>query len=155
MADYGRWMPQEYAVESPEMAGKQKKGLKDDIPLTSSKPVSFGSRGGRPRGAASQVNKKDLLDDDFFSKTAHETEDPDISDVDPEAFREPFEDMDDMDADLLGIKKPNSGPVPKPMKDAERFPPLTEPTRSAKKTGVDEKDCVHGAVKRLLHNNPL
>ncbi|XP_015269949.1 PREDICTED: fas-binding factor 1 isoform X2 [Gekko japonicus] len=134
------------------MAGKHKKGLKDDIPLKSSKPVSFGNSGGRPRGVVSQVNKKDLLDDDFFSKMAHEketeTEDPDISDVDPEALLETLEDLDDMDADLLGIKKPNSGPILKPVKDAEKSQPLTEPARSAKKTGVDEKDSATGMDKK-------
>ncbi|XP_060108089.1 fas-binding factor 1 [Heteronotia binoei] len=124
----------------------------DDIPFKSSKPVSFGNSGGRPKGVASQVNKKDLLDDDFFSKMAHEkemeAEDPDISDVDPEALLETLEDMDAMDADLLGIKKPNSGPIQKPMKDVAKSQPLSERTRFAKKTGADEKDSERGMDKK-------
>lgn len=47
-----------------------------------------------------------------------------------------------MEADLLGIKKPSSVPIQKPMKDAEKSQPLTEPTKPAKKTGVDEKGKV-------------
>ncbi|XP_077183867.1 fas-binding factor 1 isoform X2 [Paroedura picta] len=135
------------------MAGRRKKGVKNDIPLKSSKPVSFGSSEGRTRGVASQFNKTDLLDDDFVSKMAHEketeAEDPDISDVDPEALLETLEDMDDMDADLLGIKKPNYEPIQKPMKVAEKSQPLTEPTRSAKKAGVYEKDSANGMEKKL------
>nr|XP_056710186.1 fas-binding factor 1 [Euleptes europaea] len=149
------------------MAIRHKKGLKgsiddvlgdllgddDDIPLKSSKPASLGSSGGRPRGVASQVGKKDFLDDDFFSKMAHEketeAEDPDISDVDPEALLQTLKDMDDMEADLLGIKKASSGPSQKPVKDLEKSQPLTEPIRSAKKTAIDEKgDSVSGMDKK-------
>ncbi|XP_048347062.1 fas-binding factor 1 isoform X1 [Sphaerodactylus townsendi] len=149
------------------MAIRHKKGLKgsiDDVlsdllgddddtpkfPIKSNKPASFGSSGGRPRGVASEVNKKDPLDDDFFSKMAHEketeAEDPDISDVDPEALLETLKDMDDMEADLLGIKKTNSQ---KPVKDVEKSQHLSQPTKSGKKAAADEKgDSISGMDKK-------
>ncbi|XP_053151771.1 fas-binding factor 1 isoform X3 [Hemicordylus capensis] len=148
------------------MAVKTKKGLKgsiddvlsdllgddDDIPPKSSKPVSFGSSGGRPRGISSQTSTKGLLEDDFFSKMALEegadAEEPDVSDVDPEALLETLKDMDDMEADLLGLRKTRSGPLQKPVKDREKAQPLTEPARSAKDTSVTGKgDAVSGMDK--------
>ncbi|XP_044309897.1 fas-binding factor 1 isoform X2 [Varanus komodoensis] len=132
------------------MAVKPKKGLKssiddvlsdllgdeDDVPLKSTKPASFGSSRGRAGGITSQSNKRGLLDDNFFNKMAPEEgadiEDPDISDVDPDALLETLKDMDDMEADLLGIKKASSGPVQRPVKNMGK----TEPERSAKKTTV-------------------
>lgn len=132
------------------MAERRMKGLKDDIPFISSKPVSFGSSGGRPKGDALQVNKKDLLDDDFFSNIAYEAEaeDPDISDAAPEAVLENLKDMDEMDADLLGIKKPNSGSVQKLTKVVQKSQPLPEQTWSATKTGADKKDSANGMDKK-------
>ncbi|XP_066469876.1 fas-binding factor 1 isoform X2 [Tiliqua scincoides] len=147
-------------------AVRNKKGLKgsiddvlgdllgddDDIPLKSTKPVSFGDSGGRPRGITSQISRKGLLDDDIYSKMALEgegdAEDPDLSDVNPEALLETLKDMDEMEADLLGIKKASSGPVQKPGKNVEKSQPLVEPARSAKKTTITEKgDAVSGMDK--------
>ncbi|XP_062976391.1 fas-binding factor 1 [Elgaria multicarinata webbii] len=154
------------------MAAKSKKGLKssiddvlgdllgddDDIPLKSSKPASFGSSRGRARGITSQTNKKSLLDDDFFSKVGLEegadAEDPDISDVDPDALLETLKDMDDMEADLLGIKKTSSGPVQKPVKNVAKTQPLNDPARSAKKTTVSEKGDSVSGIKKAPSSTP-
>ncbi|RXM28597.1 Fas-binding factor 1 [Acipenser ruthenus] len=54
-----------------------------------------------------------LLDDDFFSKLAEEAgkdEGSDISEADPLALLDSMKDIDDMDADLFGSKKPSSAP---------------------------------------------
>ncbi|XP_054832973.1 fas-binding factor 1 isoform X2 [Eublepharis macularius] len=75
-------------------------------------------------------------------------EDPDISDVDPDDLLETLKDMDAMEADLLGIKKTNSGPIQKPIKDAEKSQPLIEPA-VAKKAVVNERgDSVSGMDKK-------
>ncbi|XP_044309898.1 fas-binding factor 1 isoform X3 [Varanus komodoensis] len=146
------------------MAVKPKKGLKssiddvlsdllgdeDDVPLKSTKPASFGSSRGRAGGITSQSNKRGLLDDNFFNKMAPEEgadiEDPDISDVDPDALLETLKDMDDMEADLLGIKKASSGPVQRPVKNMGK----TEPERSAKKTTVAAEKDMNDPLDGLL-----
>ncbi|KAF5906035.1 fas-binding factor 1 isoform X1, partial [Clarias magur] len=108
---------------------KQKKGLRgsiddvlgdllgddaDDINLKARSP-SGGLR--RPAGVLrTQSGKRNLLDDDFFSKLAEEAEkdaeDSDVSEADPKALLESMKDMDDMDADLFGSKKkPSSAPA--------------------------------------------
>ncbi|XP_060127819.1 fas-binding factor 1 isoform X2 [Zootoca vivipara] len=145
------------------MAVKPKKGLKssiddvlgdllgdeDDVPFKSSKPASFGSSAGRSRGIASQTSKKGLLGDDVFSKMVLEeeedAEDPDISDADPGALLETLKDIDDMDADLLGIKK---APAQKRGKNMAKTQPLNEPASSAKKTSITERrDSESGITK--------
>ncbi|XP_077780347.1 fas-binding factor 1 isoform X1 [Podarcis muralis] len=145
------------------MAVKPKKGLKssiddvlgdllgdeDDVPLKSSKPASFGSSAGRPRGIASQTSKKGLLGDDVFSKMVLEeeedAEDPDISDADPGALLETLKDIDDMDADLLGIKK---APAQKLGKNMAKTRPLNEPASSAKKTSITERRDSEGGITK-------
>ncbi|XP_074900665.1 fas-binding factor 1 [Buteo buteo] len=70
----------------------------DEAPVTSARASQLaGGSSGRPRGTSSQASKKSFLEDDFFSKLPAE----DIKAA---------EDMDDMEADLLGILKRNSGP---------------------------------------------
>ncbi|KAF1660259.1 hypothetical protein FQA23_0005670, partial [Aptenodytes patagonicus] len=57
---------------------------------------------------------RSFLEDDFFSKLPAEdieaAEGSSASDADPQALLQTLKDMDDMEADLLGISKPNSGP---------------------------------------------
>ncbi|NXW03026.1 FBF1 factor, partial [Fregetta grallaria] len=57
---------------------------------------------------------RSFLEDDFFSKLpAEDVEDAEgssASDADPQALLQTLKDMDDMEADLLGIPKPSSGP---------------------------------------------
>ncbi|XP_030064092.1 fas-binding factor 1 [Microcaecilia unicolor] len=112
------------------MAPKIKKGLKgsiddvlgdlldadDGVPVKSSKSsLTSEAVAGRPKSINSATSKKALLSDDFFSKLAQEAvdgaaEESDISDADPLALLERMKDMDDMDADLFGKKKPRSAP---------------------------------------------
>ncbi|NXT54415.1 FBF1 factor, partial [Pluvianellus socialis] len=58
--------------------------------------------------------RRSFLEDDFFSKLPAEdidaTEGSSASDADPQALLQTLKDMDDMEADLLGISKPSSGP---------------------------------------------
>ncbi|XP_074080636.1 fas-binding factor 1 isoform X2 [Macrotis lagotis] len=63
------------------------------------------------RGFSSRSPKKSIMEDDFFSTMAAQAgadaEFSDISDADPQALLRTMKDMDDMDADLLGLKKSN------------------------------------------------
>nr|XP_060620632.1 fas-binding factor 1 [Anolis sagrei ordinatus]XP_060620633.1 fas-binding factor 1 [Anolis sagrei ordinatus] len=151
------------------MAAKSRKGLKssiddvlgdllgddDDIPLKTGKSASFGRE--RARGSTLQMSKKGLLDDDFFSKMALEeeanAEDPDISDVDPDALLETLKDMDDMEADLLGIKKANSEPVQKPAKNVTNSQP-SELAKSAKKITITEKGNFASEINQKPNSTP-
>uniref|UniRef100_A0ABM5FMH9 Fas-binding factor 1 isoform X1 n=1 Tax=Pogona vitticeps TaxID=103695 RepID=A0ABM5FMH9_9SAUR len=148
------------------MAVKPKKGLRssiddvlgdllgddDDISPKARKPASFGNIGERARGLTTQTSKKNLLEDDFFSKMpleeGTEAQDSDISDVDPQALLKTLKDMDDMEADLLGIKKSSSGPVQKPAKNVTKAVLSTESGRPLQKTSIAEKgDLVSGLNK--------
>lgn len=57
--------------------------------------------------------------------------------------------MDDMEADLLGLKKKSSRPVQKPVKIAEKSQPLPELARSMNKSVITEKGEVHIFVMSL------
>ncbi|KAM9044106.1 fas-binding factor 1 isoform 6-T8 [Megaptera novaeangliae] len=109
------------------MAPKTKKGLKgsiDDVlgdllgdeTTPPEKPVKLGSRARDATGAAqalppSGARTKSLLEDDAFSTRAGlagaDAEVSDISDADPQALLQAMKDLDEMDADLLGLKKSN------------------------------------------------
>ncbi|KAM9119323.1 fas-binding factor 1 [Pangshura tecta] len=110
------------------MAAKPKKGLKgsiqdmlsdllgddDETPIKSNKPSQHsGGSGRRPRDIVPKASKNSVLEDDVFSKMVGEegagAEGSDLSDVDPQALLETLKEMDDMEADLLGIKKSSSG----------------------------------------------
>ncbi|NXC46443.1 FBF1 factor, partial [Penelope pileata] len=89
-------------------------GYDDEAPAKSARPSQpAGIRSGRARGSSSQANKKSFLEDDFFSKLPAEdveaAEGSSISDADPQAVLQTLKDIDDMEADLLGISKPSSG----------------------------------------------
>ncbi|XP_058417653.1 fas-binding factor 1 isoform X3 [Diceros bicornis minor] len=124
------------------MAPKTKKGLKgsiDDVlgdllgdDMTSpEKPVKLASRARDATGVArvlpsSRARTKSLLEDDAFSTMAGfagaDAEVSDISDADPQALLQAMKDLDDMDADLLGLKKSN----------------LASSKRAAKSSGKEE-----------------
>ncbi|XP_010595250.2 fas-binding factor 1 isoform X3 [Loxodonta africana] len=106
------------------MAAKARKGLKgsiddvlgdllgDDMALPET-PVKLAPRArdtaGRPQVLPSRARTKSLPEDDFLSTMAGlagaDGEVSDISDADPQALLQGMKDMDDMDADLLGLKK--------------------------------------------------
>uniref|UniRef100_A0A8C9ENU0 Fas binding factor 1 n=1 Tax=Pavo cristatus TaxID=9049 RepID=A0A8C9ENU0_PAVCR len=83
----------------------------DEGPAKSSQPAGVSS--GRAQGSSLQASKKSFLEDDFFSKLPAEdmeaAEDSSISDADPQAVLQTLKEMDDMEADLLGMSKPSSG----------------------------------------------
>ncbi|XP_007454391.1 PREDICTED: fas-binding factor 1 [Lipotes vexillifer] len=125
------------------MAPKTKKGLKgsiDDVlgdllgddTTPPEKPVKLASRARDATGAAqalppSRARTKSLLEDDAFSTRAGlagaDAEVSDISDADPQALLQAMKDLDEMDADLLGLKKSN----------------LASSKRSAKGSGKEEQ----------------
>ncbi|XP_019398146.1 PREDICTED: fas-binding factor 1 isoform X2 [Crocodylus porosus] len=156
---------------SREMATKPKKGLKgsindmlgdllgddDEIPVRSNRPSQpSGTSGGRPRGPSSRTSNKSLFEDDFFSKLAAEegaaTEGSDVSDADPQALLESLKDMDNMEADLLGIKKPGSGPG----RTTAKSPEKTESSRNRVKPAgkLTEKELATRIEKKVLTTPP-
>ncbi|XP_022278417.1 fas-binding factor 1 isoform X2 [Canis lupus familiaris] len=123
-------------------APKTKKGLKgsiddvlgdllgDELTLPE-EPVKLASRSRDAQGVAqalpsSRARTKSLLEDYAFSTTAGLTgldaEVSDVSDADPQNLLQTLKDLDDMDADLLGLKKSN----------------LTSNRRAAKGSGKEE-----------------
>ncbi|NWH48232.1 FBF1 factor, partial [Fregata magnificens] len=90
-------------------------GYDDETPVKSARASQLaGGSSGRARGTSSQASKKSFLEDDFFGKLPAEdieaAEGSSASDADPQALLQTLKDMDDMEADLLGISKPSSGP---------------------------------------------
>ncbi|KAM8945866.1 fas-binding factor 1 [Pelodytes ibericus] len=67
----------------------------------------------RPRSnILSNINKKSPLDETFFSQLAKEAaEDSDVSEADAQALLESLKDLDDMDAEIFGSRKPKSAPA--------------------------------------------
>ncbi|XP_058021926.1 fas-binding factor 1 isoform X2 [Ahaetulla prasina] len=127
-------------------------GDDDDIPANLGKPTSFGSTDGKAREIVPQTSRKGLLDDDFFSKMAVEegadAEEPDISDVDPEAVLETLKDMDEMEADILGIKKMSAKSPQKAIKGAGTAEPLAEAAKTKTMTNI-ERDSASEVSKDL------
>lgn len=107
------------------MAPKVKKGLKDafddvlddllgDETTLPEKPVKLASRARDNTGVAqtlpsARAGAKSLLEDDAFSTMAGlagaDAEVSDVSEADPQALLQTMKDLNDMDADLLGLKK--------------------------------------------------
>ncbi|XP_025053285.1 fas-binding factor 1 [Alligator sinensis] len=155
------------------MATKPKKGLKgsisdvlgdllgddDEIPVRSNRPSQpSGTSRGRPRGPSSRTSNKSLFEDDFFSKLAAEegaaTEGSDVSDADPQALLETLKDMDNMEADLLGIKKPGSGPGRTTTKSPEKTESSRNPVKPAGKLTSTEKELATRIEKKVLTTPP-
>ncbi|NXI69349.1 FBF1 factor, partial [Anseranas semipalmata] len=89
-------------------------GYDDEAPVKSARPSQPASvSSGRAQGTGLQASKKSFLEGDFFSKLPAEdmeaAEGSSVSDADPQAVLQTLKDMDDMEADLLGISKPSSG----------------------------------------------
>ncbi|XP_074199822.1 fas-binding factor 1 isoform X8 [Camelus bactrianus] len=121
------------------MAPKTKKGLKgsiDDVlgdllgdETTPEKPVKLTSRARDTSAVAqalppSRARTKSLLEDDGFSTRAGlagaDAEVSDISDADPQALLQAMKDLDEMDADLLGLKKSNLASDKRSAKGSEK-----------------------------------
>ncbi|XP_063315101.1 fas-binding factor 1 isoform X2 [Pelobates fuscus] len=110
------------------MAARRKKGLQDSIDdvlgdllgdddFSSPKPQKISLHKSvpviRPRSnMLSNPSKKSPLDENYFSQLAKEAEEEsDISEADAQALLESMKDLDDMDAEIFGTKKPKSAPA--------------------------------------------
>ncbi|CAH2302139.1 Hypothetical predicted protein [Pelobates cultripes] len=110
------------------MAARRKKGLQDSIDdvlgdllgdddFSSPKPQKVSLHKSapviRPRSnMLSNPSKKSPLDENYFSQLAKEAEEEsDISEADAQALLESMKDLDDMDAEIFGTKKPKSAPA--------------------------------------------
>ncbi|XP_072795695.1 fas-binding factor 1 isoform X2 [Vicugna pacos] len=121
------------------MAPKTKKGLKgsiDDVlgdllgdETTPEKPVKLTSRARDTSAVAqalppSRARTKSLLEDNGFSTRAGlagaDAEVSDISDADPQALLQAMKDLDEMDADFLGLKKSNPASDKRSAKGSEK-----------------------------------
>ncbi|XP_023957448.1 fas-binding factor 1 isoform X5 [Chrysemys picta bellii] len=152
------------------MAAKPKKGLKgsiqdmlsdllgddDETPIKSNKPSQhLGGSGRRTRDIISKASKKSILEDGVFSKMAAEegagAEESDLSDVDPQALLETLKEMDDMEADLLGIKKSSSGAGRTMAKGSEKLESSGDLAKtSGKLTTVEKGESATGIEKKPL-----
>ncbi|XP_074016513.1 fas-binding factor 1 isoform X2 [Numenius arquata] len=131
-------------------------GYDDETPVKSARASQpAGSSGGRARGTSLQASKKSFLEDDFFSKLPAEdikaTEESSASDSDPQALLQTLKDMDDMEADLLGISKPSSGPGKMTVKGPGKCDSSGGAVKTAGKLLAPEK----GESVALIEKKPL
>ncbi|XP_032055709.1 fas-binding factor 1 [Aythya fuligula] len=131
-------------------------GYDDEVPVKSAKssqPAIVSS--GRARGTSLQASKKSFLEDDFFSKLPAEdveaAEGSSVSDADPQAVLQTLKDMDDMEADLLGISKPSSGPG----KAATKGPGKCDSSEGAVKTSGKVPAPEKGEAAPVTEKKPL
>ncbi|XP_073167731.1 fas-binding factor 1 isoform X2 [Lepidochelys kempii] len=128
----------------------------DEIPIKSNKPSQHsGGSGRRSREIVSKASKKSGLEDGVFSKMAAEdgaeAEGSDLSDVDPQALLETLKEMDDMEADLLGIKKSGSGAGRTTAKGFENLESSGDLAKTAGKlTTVEKGESATGMEKKPL-----
>ncbi|XP_074116873.1 fas-binding factor 1 isoform X3 [Sminthopsis crassicaudata] len=100
-----------YAGSIDDMLGD----LLDDDTMSPEKPLQLTASPrdslGSSRGFSARARKKSILEDDFYSTMAAQAgadaEFSDMSEADPQTLLRSMKDMDDMDADLLGLKKSN------------------------------------------------
>ncbi|KAM6194142.1 fas-binding factor 1 [Sarcoramphus papa] len=131
-------------------------GYDDETPVKSARASQLaGGSSGRARGTSSQASKKSFLEDDFFSKLPAEdmeaAEGSSASDADPQALLQTLKDMDDMEADLLGISKPSSGPGKTTVKSPGKCDSLGGGVKNAGKLLAPEK----GESVPVMEKKPL
>ncbi|XP_068511492.1 fas-binding factor 1 isoform X3 [Anas acuta] len=131
-------------------------GYDDEVPVKSAKPSQPAIvSSGRARGTSLQASKKSFLEDDFFSKLPAEdveaAEGSGVSDADPQAVLQTLKDMDDMEADLLGISKPSSGPG----KAATKGPGKCDSSEGAVKTSGKVPAPEKGESAPVKEKKPL
>ncbi|XP_072259960.1 fas-binding factor 1 isoform X2 [Pyxicephalus adspersus] len=135
------------------MASKNRRGLKDSIddvlgdllgdndpspskPQKTSPWTSSSASKTRP-ALSTAYTKKSALDDDFFREIAKEAaEDSDVSDADPQALLESLKDLDDMDAEIFGSRKPKSAPA----KDSEMARSTANKSKGQGKNGTKNEN---------------
>ncbi|XP_054702868.1 fas-binding factor 1 isoform X9 [Grus americana] len=128
----------------------------DETPVKSARASQLaGGSSGRARGTSSQASKKSFLEDDFFSKLPGEDieapEGSSASNTDPQALLQTLKDMDDMEADLLGISKPSSGPGKTSVKGPGKCDSLGGAVKTAGKPLAPEK----GEPVLVMEKKPL
>ncbi|XP_035414824.1 fas-binding factor 1 [Cygnus atratus] len=131
-------------------------GYDDEAPVKSTRPSQPAVvSSGRARGTSLQAGKKSFPEDDFFSKLPAEdveaAEGSSVSDADPQAVLQTLKDMDDMEADLLGISKPSSGPG----KAATKGPGKCDSSEGAVKTSGKVPAPEKGESEPLTEKKPL
>uniref|UniRef100_A0A8C2XUS5 Fas-binding factor 1 C-terminal domain-containing protein n=1 Tax=Capra hircus TaxID=9925 RepID=A0A8C2XUS5_CAPHI len=144
------------------MAPKTKKRLKDSIDdvladllgdevTPPEKPVKLTSRARDAPGVAqapppSRPGPKSLLEDDAFITQAGlagaDAEVSDISDADPQALLQAMKDLDEMDADLLGLKKSNLASNKRPAKGSGKEEPPSPPKTASVLTANEKGDAI-------------
>ncbi|KAM9371429.1 fas-binding factor 1 [Phaethornis superciliosus] len=131
-------------------------GYDDETPVKSSRASQpVGSSNGRARGSSSEASKKSFLEDDFFTKVPAEdmgaAEELSVSDADPQALLQTMKDMDDLEAELLGLPKPSSGPGETTVKSPGKRDSLGEAVKTTGKLLAPEKRAsVPGMEKKPL-----
>ncbi|XP_032176086.1 fas-binding factor 1 isoform X4 [Mustela erminea] len=144
------------------MAPKTKKGLKgsiddvlgdllgDEMTLPE-EPVKLASRARDATGVgqalpSSRARTKSLLEDYAFGTTAGLTgpdaEVSDVSEADPQTLLQTMKDLDDMDADLLGLKKSNLASSKKAAKGPGKEELPSQPKPSSIVTASEKGDAV-------------
>ncbi|XP_053911756.1 fas-binding factor 1 homolog isoform X3 [Cuculus canorus] len=107
------------------MAAKLKRDFGDEAPA---KPTRASQLGGRAQSTSVQASKKSFLKDDFISKLPAEdtgaAEGSGASDADTQAVLQTLKDIEEMEAYLLGISKPSSGPRKTSVKGAGKHDSL-------------------------------
>lgn len=153
----GRRQPQSLA-----MAPKAKKGLRgsiDDVledllgdeTTLPEKPVKMAPRARDKTGVAqalpsARARAESLLEQDAFGTMADpagpEAEDSDISDADPQALLQAMKDLDEMDADLLGLKTSPRAPHKGAAKGSGKEELPSSPQPAAPLTAHEKGDAI-------------
>nr|KAF6455999.1 Fas binding factor 1 [Rousettus aegyptiacus] len=144
------------------MAPKTKKGLKgsiDDVlgdllgdaTTLPEKPVKLApcardNTGGAQTLSPARAGKKSLWEDDAFSPMAGlagaDAEVSDISEADPQALLQAMKDLDDMDADLLGLRKSHLASSKSAAKGSGRQEPPSNPKPAGTFTANEKGDAI-------------
>ncbi|KAM6050569.1 fas-binding factor 1 isoform 2-T3 [Chlamydotis macqueenii] len=131
-------------------------GCDDEPPVKSARASQLArGSGGRAWGTSSQASKKSFLEDDFFSelpaKDVKAAKGSNSSDAD---LLKTLKDMDDMEADLLGMLKPSSGPGKTAVKGPGKCDSLGRAVESTGKLLAPEKRQPVPVVEKKLLTSP-
>ncbi|XP_070250058.1 fas-binding factor 1 isoform X3 [Myotis yumanensis] len=148
-------------TELAEQAPKAKKGLRgsiDDVledllgdePTLPEKPVKMAPHARDKTGVAqalpsSRARTESLLEYDFGTMAdpaGAEAEDSDISDADPQALLQAMKDLDEMDADLLGLKTSPRAPHRGAAKGSGKEELPSSPQPAAPLTAHEQGDAI-------------
>ncbi|NWI16339.1 FBF1 factor, partial [Crypturellus soui] len=101
---------------------------------------------------------RSFREEDFFSKVPADdietAEGSDVSDADPQAVLQTLKDMDDLEADLLGISKPRSGLGEMTVKDPEKHNPAGGAGKPAEKLPSPKKGDFAPVMEKKPPSSP-